>query len=305
MSSSAAEPLPVSRIYDAKLLMLATLLSGGYTVVDLLVGGIPQLLLGLFVILIAPGYAVGALLFGRGSRLPWTVHMALIVGLTVVVEASVGTLYFIGPPAGPALNVFLGAMATTLCLVATLIQTARGVNRDLSPLSEKLRRMAALPGFSSGERVAAYSLFAAILLTFGAIGYLSTVHPGGGPLLSIAVVGPDGTTNTLPTGGRTNQTLQVIVEVGNDGTAQTLNLTVSSALTGGPGGSGSTIPWTMPLTLGSGTQSSDTVTLAAGASTSIPISFEFANPGAYGVTFTLQAPGGSPLVVATLGETIS
>ncbi|MGA8511183.1 MAG: DUF1616 domain-containing protein [Thermoplasmata archaeon] len=294
----------MTRIYDAKLLMLATVLSGTYTIVELLVGGVPQLLLGLFVVLVAPGYAVAALLFGRASRLPWTVHFALIVGLTVVIEASVGTLYYFGTPGGQPLNNVLGVMATALCLVATLVQTTRGEVQDLSPISEKFRRWTALPGFSSGQRVAAYSALTAILVIFGAIGVLSTVHPNGGPLLSIAVVGPDGTTTTLPTGGRTNQTLQVIVEVGNDGTPQSLNLTVSSALVGGAGGS-SSIPWTMPLHLDSGTQSSVTVTLAGGASTMIPISFEFANPGGYSVTFTLQAPSGTSPAVAGLGLTIT
>ncbi|MFZ1023350.1 MAG: DUF1616 domain-containing protein [Thermoplasmata archaeon] len=304
MTSSAGVPDPVSRIYDAKLLIVASLVCAFYLVVELAVGGLAQVLLGLFVILVAPGYAVGALFFGRGSRLPWTVQVAVIVGLSVVIESSVGILYFVRPHGGLTLNLLLGLLAYTLTLAATVVQWSRGMALDLSPLWERLRSGVTLPGFSRGQRVAAFALFAAILLTFGAIGYLSTVHPGGQPVLSIAAFGPNGTTNTLPTGGNPNQTLEVIVEIGNDGTPQSLNLTVSSALSTSNGTSQATIAWTMPLALGPGSQSSTSVPLAAGEIEMIPITFEFASPGDYTVTFTLLATGSTPPVDVALGETI-
>jgi uncharacterized membrane protein len=304
MTLSDDKPDPVFRIYDAKLLIVASLVCALYLVVELAVGGIPQVLLGLFVILVAPGYAICALFFGRGSRLPWTVQVALIVGFSVVIESSVGILYFVGTHGGLTLNLVLGLLAYILTLTATVVQWSRGMALDLSPLAESLRSGVSLPGFSQGQKVAAFSLLAAILLTFGAIGYLSTVHPGGQAILSIAALGPNGTTNTLPTGGNANQTLEVIVEIGNDGTAQSLNLTVTSALSSSNGTPQSTIAWMMPLALGPGSQSSTSVPLAAGASEMIPITFVFANPGAYSVTFTLLAEGSTPPVAVTLGETI-
>jgi hypothetical protein len=304
MPSSVSESSPVFRIYDAKLLIVASLVCALYLVIELSVGGVAQLLLGLFVILVAPGYAVAALLFGRGTRLPWTVHVALIVGLSVIIEASAGILYFVSAHGGLTINLLLGGLAYVLSLTATVVQWSRGMALDLSPVWEKLRRGVALPGFSAGQKVAAFSLFAAILVTFGAIGYLSTVHPEVQPPLSIAVFGPNGTTNTLPTGGSANQTLEVMVEIANDGTAQPLNLSVLSTVTSAPPSPESTIPWTMPLPLGPETLSSTTVFLAAGGSQTISVTFVFASPGDYTVTFTLQASGGPSPVYVSLGETI-
>jgi uncharacterized membrane protein len=305
MPTSESDSFEILRIYDAKFLMVATILCGGYTIAALLFGGIVQFVLGLFVVLAAPGYAASALLFGRGSRLPLSVHIALIVGLTVVIEVSVGILYYAGSHGILALNAALGLLATVLCLVATLVQGDRGVALALAPVSGAIRKAVELRGFSSGQRAVAFALFAAILVTFGVIGYLSTIHPDGQPLLSIAALGPDGTTSTLPIGGSPNQTLEVIIAIGNDATAQSLNLSVQSALSGSSESIGSTISWTMPLHLASGTQSSDTFTLAAGATESIPITFLFSVPGDYAVTFTLQAPGGAAPVTVIVGEAIA
>jgi hypothetical protein len=302
---SGPESFQVTRIYDVKALSAATLLCAAYLLVELTVGGVAQLALGLFVILLAPGYAVAALLFGAGSRLPWTVHLAVIAGLAVVVEASAGIIFFAGNHGGLTLNLLLGGLAYFLCLSATLIQWQRGMAQELSPIWGRLRRNLSLPGFSSGQRVAAYSLLAAILLTFGVIGYVSTIHPDGQPVVTIAVFGPNGETSSLPTGGSINETLNVIVQIGNDDTAQLLNLTVLSALTGSSGGPPSIVGWTMPLHLGSDTRTSEAVFLAAGASQTIPISFSFAESGVYTVTLTLEPPGASAPVESTLGETIS
>ena len=294
----------VSRLYDAKLLFAAAAVCIVYLVVELLVGGPAQVLLGLFVILIAPGYGVAALLFGRGSRFPWGVQVAVIVCLGVVTEASIGVLYFVGAHGTLTLSLLIGVLGYSLCIVASVVQLRRGRLRPLSKVWERIRRAFALPGFTAGQRVAAFALLAAILMTFGTIGYLSTVHPEVQPLLSIAVLGPDGTTTTLPTVVSANQTAAVIVEVGNDGTAQTLNLTVLSELTSSSGSPESIIPWTMPLRLGPAIQSSTAISLAAGASNETTITFAFATPGAYSVTFTLQAPGQSPAVDTVLSETV-
>jgi uncharacterized membrane protein len=294
----------VSQLYDAKLLFAAAIVCIVYLVVELTVGGPAQVLLGLFVLFVAPGYGVASLLFGRGSRFPWPVHIAFIVCLGVVTEVMVGLLYFVGAHGTLTLNLPVGWLGYSLCIAASLVQWRRGKLHPLSPLWGRVRRRFALPGFTAGQRVAAFALLAAILVTLGAIGYLSTVHPEVQPLLSIAVLGPDGTTNTLPTVVSANQTAAVTVEVRNDGTAQTLNLTVLSELTSSSGTPGSIIPWLMPLRLGSAIQSSTAISLAAGASNPITVTFAFATPGEYSVTFTLQAPGQTPPVDAVLSETV-
>jgi uncharacterized membrane protein len=301
----AEGPSPsVSAIYDTKILSLVTLVAAAYLPTALVVGGVPQLLLGLFVLLVAPGYAIAAMLFGISDRFPVSVHAALIVALAVVFDSAVGTVYFVAAPRVPDLALFLGMLTTVLCLAATAIQVVRKRDLDLTPVGGGLRRTFELPGFSRGQKVAAFALLGGILVTFGAIGYLSTIHPEGPPPVSVALLGPDGTTNTLPTGGSTDQVLDVLIVVGNNLSAQSLNLEVASTLTGVPPVPPANIPWSMPLRLGSGTESSTELGLAGGESQTVPVEFVYGASGSYVLTFAVQTLQGATLASATLGMTI-
>jgi uncharacterized membrane protein len=289
-------------LYNVLALLITALLTGAFIVVAAF--RVPWILipLGLFVLFVAPGYALAALLFG-GEReitsLP--LNIALIVGFSVLVDVVIGTIalfFSIGP-----LSPIVGAEVALLCFIAVFVQLQR--RRVLGPKSNApgFRSWFKLPGFTPGQRTAAYALFICVLLTFGVIGYLSILSPKSTPDLSLAVLGPNGTTSTLPTSGGINTTLGVILLVQNNATTQSFVLTVSSTLVGGNATKPTSVPWVLPLQLGPGATSTEVLPLTHGQSDSVAVSFQFANRGDYAISFSLTPPQ-STLAIRTAGITV-
>ncbi len=278
--------LPV--IFDPGALSVTTAVTILFVVAAQLSVSWALLPLGIFVLFAAPGYAVTALLLGRRPLPSVAVNIALIVGLSVLVNVLLGTaLYaFAITPVVP----LIGLADAIICTAGTFVQFGRSRAARRAPRPSFLRSLFALPRFTPGQRVAAYALFAGILVVFGAIGYLSTIVPNPGPDLSLTAVGPDGTSATLPTGGVVNATLTVLVIVQNNESAQTLVLTLNSTLVGTNSTSFSSIPWTMPLLLGPNVTTSDTINLTRGASESVQIQFQFDTGGDYAVGLALTPP---------------
>jgi uncharacterized membrane protein len=254
--------------------------------------------LGLFVLFVAPGYGAVALLFGERTVPSLAANIAMIVGFSVVINVVLGTLllFFAIAPLAP----LVGAAAAVICAAATVVQYRRPHGSAPGHRMRRLRSYFELAGFSSRQRVAAYALFVGILLTFGAIGYLSTVQPGNGPDLSLAVVGPDGTTSTLPTSGSINGTLYVVLLVQNNETAQSLVLGVNSSLVGQNATNFTTVTWGAPLALGPNVTASTVLELTSGEKDNVAVSFQFGLGGDYLVSFSLTPPQ-SHLPVRTSG----
>jgi len=269
-------------------LLITTLVTLVFVVVSVL--QLPWVLipLGLFVLFVAPGYAVVALLFS-GRPLPsMALNAALVVAFSVVFNVLLGAVlfYFAIGPVSP----LVGLGVAVLCASATVIQLLRPRGVPPSAGIHLARAHLQLPGFTSGQRTAAYALFAGIVVTFGVIGYLSTLEPGRAPDLSLGVVGPDGTTNTLPTSGTVNSTLTVIVEVQNNATAQPFILSANSSIIGTNGTLWTIVPWVMPLRLAPNVTSSETLNLSSGEIDDVPVSFQFTSDGNYAVSFALTPP---------------
>lgn len=275
-------------IFDPATLSIVTFVTLAFVVIDYL--QVPWVLIpfGLFVLFVAPGYAAVALLFGRRSIPSLAMNVALIVGLAVVINVALGTLllvFAIGPVAP-----IVGLCDAGISTAATVVQLLRPQPVGSAHGGGWFRGLFVLAGFTRGQRVAAYALFAGILLTFAAIGYLSTLQPGNAPDLSFGVVGVDGTTSTLPTSGTVNTTLAVLVEVRNNATVQPFILSVSSALVGSNATNFSSTPWVMPLDLGPNVTSSEPLNLTSGQSDDVDVSFEFSTGGDYVVSFSLTPP---------------
>ena len=243
--------------------------------------------LGIGVLFFAPGYAVAALLFGKRPLPTLAANFALVVGFSVLTNAVFGTLllYFAVAPLSP----LIGLCDAVVCVLGTVVQYGRPTVRG-APWSGRLRSYFELPGFSNGQKAAAFALLAAILVTFGAIGYLAAAQPGQAPDLSMTVVGPDGTTSTIPTTGLVNATYTVIVEVQNGATAQSFTLTLNATLVGANTTNRTAVPWSMPLPLAANVTSAVALSLAGKASESISVEFEFSTPGDYAISFALSSP---------------
>ncbi len=240
--------------------------------------------LGIAVLFFAPGYAVAALLFGKRPLPTLAANFALVVGFSVLTNAVFGTLllYFAVAPLSP----LIGLCDAVVCVFGTVVQYGRPGAHG-APWSPRLASYFELPGFSTGQKATAFALLAAILVTFGAIGYLAAAQPGQSPDLSMTVVGPDGTTSTIPTSGLVNATYTVLVEVQNGATAQSFTLTLNSTLVGANTTNRTVLPWSMPLPLAANVTSAEPLSLAGKASTSISVEFEYSTPGDYSISFAL------------------
>jgi uncharacterized membrane protein len=288
LSQSVEPTAGASSFYGVIPLLATTAVTVAFVVAAIL--GLPGVLipLGLFVIFFAPGYAAAALLFGR-RRLPSIpANIAVIVGLSVLGVVALGTLalYFSVAPLAP----LVGFGVLGLDIGATLVQYDREGVRPFGPTARRIRSFFELPGFTPGERTAAVALFVVIVVTLGAIGYLATLQPGNTPDLTLAVVGPDGTTATLPTSGPVGGVLAVVLLVHNNASTQSLTLSVNASLVGGSGARSTNVPWVMPLQLAAGSTSSERLNLTSGESISVDVSFEMLHRGEFAVDFSLTAP---------------
>lgn len=259
--------------------------------------------LGLFVLFFAPGYGVAALLFGRQPLPSLAANMALIVGFSVLTNVVFGTLLLAG--AVSPLTPLVGLLDAMVCLVAAGVQYRRPLPRAQRP-PRRLWTAFELRGFSAGQKAAAYALFVGILITFGAIGYLAAFQPAEVPNLSLTIVGPDGTSGTIPSSGIVNATYTVLVQIQNNDSAQSFRLVVNSTLVGANATNRTSVPWVLPLALAANVTSSDSFDLSAGASGSVTVEFQFATTGDYAITFAL-APAASAVAVrsALIGIVIS
>jgi uncharacterized membrane protein len=289
-------------LYNVLALLITALLTGAFIVVAAL--RLPWILipLGLFVLFVAPGYALAALLFG-GEReitsLP--LNIALIVGFSLVVDVGIGTvaLFFsIGP-----LSPIVGVEVALLCFIAVFVQFQRRHVLGRKTHTPGFWSWIELPGFTSSQRTTAYVLFVGVLVTFGVIGLLSTLQPSNTPDLSLAVLGPNGTTSTLPSSGSVNSTLGVLLLVQNNATAQSLVLSVNSSLIGGNPAPSTSVPWVLPLQLAPGATSTEVLPLTHGETDSVAVSFQFADRGNYTISFSLTPPQ-STVAVRTVGISV-
>jgi uncharacterized membrane protein len=297
VSVSSDPASEATALYSAPALLASAALTAGFVLASADHLAWAQAPLGIFVLFFAPGYAGMALLFGKRAIPSYPANFALIVGLSVIFNVTIGVvlLYFsLGP-----INSIIGVAGAVLCFLASVAQKARHPTGQSSSATRRIGAVFRFPGFSRGQRAAAYALFAAVLLTFGVIGYIATLQPGNTPDLAMTLVGPDGTTSTLPAEGTVNTSLAVIVEVHNNATAQPFILSVNSSLVGENGTNFTNLPWAMPLHLAPFVTSEESLNLSKGGSESVSISFQFDRTGDYLVSFSLTPPRSATPVRST------
>lgn len=303
MAARSSRPTEKAAVFDPGALGATTVLALLFTLAAEFKVEWATVPLGFFVLFVAPGYAGAALLFGRRPLPSLAANVALVVGLSVLVNVVLGTLFlaFAVAPLSP----LIGLADSVVCIVGTAVQYGRPTAGG-APWSRQLASYFELPEFSSGQKAAAYALFVAILVTFGAIGYLAAAQPGKSPDLSLTVVGPDGTTATIPTHGLVNATYTVLVDVQNNKTAQSFVLTLNSTLVGANTTNRTVVPWVMPLALAPNVTTSDVLSLGAGGSTSITVEFSFGLGGDYAISVSLAAStSGTPVRSALIAIVIS
>jgi len=259
--------------------------------------------LGAFVLFFAPGYALGSLIFGKCSGLPWVADLALAVGLSALYLVLVG---FVLLAFGIGLSAnLLGPASLAIGVVSILVFDMREGGGVHSPIFAVAKRELSLPGFSPAQRTAAYGLVLAIGLVLSGVTYLTFVMPTDSPDVVLGIYGPNGTTDTLPSSGQVNTTMTVIVHVRNGGAGPPLSLRVRATLNTSSWANYTVVPWALPLSFHDGVESSTPLNLSSGQTATIPVTFEITFPGTYIVSFALLAGSASPVRSAVLGLTIS
>lgn len=262
-----------------------------------------QVPLGLATLLVVPGYAVGALVLGTRTQLPYLLLFALAVGWSVGINVGVGLLLLLAHAGLPA--VVLGAVAFLLSGVATGVWTVRGWSAGPSHTTQTIGRLLRLSGYRPAQRTAAYALFASIVGVLLVTVYLAGVVVNPTPNLIFSITGYGGTTANLPPFGTVNATLVIWAIIVNGASGQNFTLLVRSTLAGTNPTSYQIIPWTLPLACGNGTEASDSVALAARENATVNVEFQYAQTGDYELDFLLEATGGAVVRSATWAISIT
>jgi len=255
-----------------------------------------ELPLGLFTLLLAPGYAVGSLVLGPKPRWAWSLMVPLVVGLSVAINVALGLLLL---AAGWGLPPTIFALVSlALLLGATFFWPANAGPEAAPRFRPFLREELSLPGHSPPQRTLAYGLLLAIVFVLVVIIYFASVAPSQTAQITFGITGAGGTNLNLPPHGTLGQNLSIWVLVGNNGSYQQLTVVVESMLNNSTPQLFTTTNWTspaVPLSLGNYVRASDVVLLTPGESLTLKVHFAFAKLGGYNLFFLLETSGGQLL----------
>jgi uncharacterized membrane protein len=302
------EGVPLSlRLSHLALLLLLTAAYAVVSAIDL-AGVYPSLApwinlpLGLVVLFVAPGYGLVALGVGERPRWPWYLTWILIVGLSVGFNLAIGFVLLEFHLGLPGFVLALGALVVDGAALARFVTTPPMV--EDTRFSAMVRAQLRLPGFSPGQRAAAYALFLAIVLVFGTVVYIASVHPHQPSDVSFGITNPAGNVTGIPQRQSINSHVEILADIGNNGTTQTWTLVVESSPKAFPGTSFTPVVWAVPIPLGPNVTSSELVPTSANQALTVPVTFSFTQVGDYTVSFLLETAGGATVRQATISLVI-
>lgn len=247
--------------------------------------------LGLVTLFLAPGYAIGALTLGPRTHTPRSLTFALVVGWSVAVNVGIGILLLVARQGLSPL--VIGGSAFALVGVAAAYWSYRALATPASSALREVGQRLRLTGYRPAQRVTAYFLLTLIGAVFVVILYLASVVPNPTPNLLFSITGYGGTTANLPPRGAVNTTLTIWAIVQNGATPQSFTLVVLSSVQGTAPTSYRSIPWAVPLVLGSAVSAADPFSLAAAQNVTVNVEFQFPQSGSYLLQFLLETAGGS------------
>lgn len=286
-------------IFRDRGLIVVFLITMTYVGIVFLTPGSPvRIPLGVVELLFAPGYALGTILFLRRPLLPPLAEFSVAVGLSVVFNVLVGLLLSLF---GLGLAVDWLVIADTVVVWAGVMVRVIGESEPgVTGVSGPIRRQFRLPGVRASYRMPVYTLLVASVVAFAGVVYVSVAQPPTPATTSLALYGPDGTASSLPANLSVGVVGLVVLTVADGSVNGPIVLTLTTTLLGSSTNL-TTVPWTQPLNLTSGTTSSLPLTIGTGQQISLTLTFQFLQPGDYAVTFSLEGTGGALLQSAILG----
>jgi hypothetical protein len=253
--------------------------------------------LGLLVLLIAPGYAIGALAFGAKPRWPWSLTFPIVVGLSVAFNVALGLIlleFDLGLPPSA-----FGFVALLLLMLASLAWIANHPVETGSRFTSYLSDELGLPGLRPAQRAVGYALLLGIVLTLVLIVFIASMFPTPPSQITFGISGPGGPTTTIPSYGNISQNFSLAILIANNATAQQLTLKVLSSDSVTTPTNLTTVAWSpQPVALGPASLTSEPVDLNASQSLTVPFAFSFAHRDTYYLTFDLDDSTGHLLRTA-------
>lgn len=260
--------------------------------------------LGLVVLLLAPGYGIVAMGAGERPRWPWYLTWVLIVGLSVGFNLAVGVVL---------LEFHLGVAGFALAAAAFVVDAGgigRFLNHPPAPADPRfgamVRRELRLPGFGPGQRAVAYALLLAIVVVFAGLVYLAAIQPNQKSDVSFGITSADGNVTQIPHTVTSKTPVELLADIGNNGTAQTWTLVVQSTLSGVTATHFTPTPWASPilLTTDANYTTSELVPMTPNQVLSEPVALVFNNTVAHitdcTVVFLLEDSAGNVIRQTTL-----
>jgi uncharacterized membrane protein len=273
-------------------LILCAVLAVAATVVTILsIDSVVRVALGLLLVLIVPGYALSCLFWGSASRITAADRIAFTGGLSV--GLVIFTLLFLSvsgigfDPLTVSVSLMYEALAFCITAAAFRWKRQEGIPSDILQAVGRLRHT-----FRSDRLF--WSSVTAFLVAATLIVVLIVVSPEPPNSVAFYVVGPDGTTATLPQTMVVNKTSQVIVGTYN-GLGQDTLFEVTVCLTAVNGtcanGPARAANWTSVLFLSLNSSYLLNLNVASGASAKLPMDFAISVPGNYVLSIALDGGG--------------
>jgi uncharacterized membrane protein len=234
--------------------------------------------------LVATGYCALDLFVGKASRLRFSEVLAFSVGLGILaVGASALILWAFGVPLTEATILLLGLPLGLLAMLGTPPVPRRRALQVLASLDD-------LPGYSRAEKTAARVLFAGIVAALVLLVGMALVEVPGDLSPGLAILGPDGTANTLPTDFAVNYSRIVVVTVLGGEKAANYALRVRLVPANATGGEPfHEVLWD-PLQLDAFAQARTNVSVGARTTRQVPIPVTIASAGDFALLFELLDP---------------
>lgn len=247
--------------------------------------------LGGLLVLVVPGYALTALMWTgedsmtAGDRVIFTVGLSVSLAVFSVLFLSVSGVGIY--PLTITLLLAYEGLAFSLLAVALRLARRQGIPPDLTEFAKAARSLV-------GRDRPFWTLVGILLVSGAVIVALIVSTPSPPPTIQFYVLGPDGTTSTLPTTVVANRTSSILVGVFN-GEGGDIAFTVTVCLSGGnascPGPPNLNVSWSSILPLVPNGTYALNLSARAGARAEVPLQFVGAVPGAYTMSLSLDGGG--------------
>ncbi len=271
--------------WDIALVIVYTLAVSGV----LLLANIGNLL-GLLLVLFAPGYVLVAVLFPRGDVIDWIERIVLSFGTSVVVVALLGLVLAVSP-----IGISYRSETVSVLGFTVLVGIAAYERRVRLPVEKRLEATLTIerPRWKDEgtvDRVVTLAIAASIVAAAGAFAYAVLTPPAGERFTEFYLLGPGGNATGYPDHLTVSELAKISIGLVNH-EEKTVNYSVRIDLVGIQIVHNATSGYNETVELNRTTMTWFYATVANGGSWAQPFTFAIGAPGTWEIEFILYKNG--------------